>query len=98
MFFANAEHIAEKMRRLADEAKPKVVAIDLSAVPDLEYTALKALLEAEKRQRDRGICLWLVGLNPAVLRMVQKSSLGEILGRGALHFNLESAIAKFRAD
>jgi len=97
MFFANAEHIAEKMRRLADEAKPQIVAIDLSAVPDLEYTALKALQEAEKRQRDRGVHLWLVGLNPGVLRMVQKSPLAEVLGREALHFNLETAVARFQA-
>jgi sulfate permease, SulP family len=96
MFFANAEHIAEKMRRLADETKPKVVAIDLRAVPDLEYTALKALMEAERRQRDRGVRVWLVGLNPGVLRMVQKSPLGEILGREALHFNLEAVVAKFQ--
>ena len=97
MFFVNAEHIAEKMRRLADETKPKVVAIDLSGVPDLEYTALKALLEAEKRQRDRGVRFWLVGLNPGVLRMVQKSPLGEVLGREELYFNLEAVVAKFQA-
>jgi sulfate permease, SulP family len=97
IFFANAEHIAEKMRRLADEAKPKVVAIDLGAVPDLEYTALKALVEGEKRQRERGVRVWLVGLNPGVLRAVQKSPLGQALGREELHFNLEAAVAKFRA-
>ena len=97
IFFANAEYIAQKMRHLADEAKPKVVAIDLSAVPDLEYTALKALVEGEKRQRERGVRFWLVGLNPGVLRVVQKSPLGEVLGREELHFNLEAAVAKFRA-
>jgi len=97
IFFANAEHIAEKMRHLADEAKPRVVAIDLSAVHDLEYTALKALVEGEKRQRERGVRMWLVGLNPGVLRVVQKSPLGEVLGREELHFNLEAAVAKFRA-
>jgi len=95
IFFANAERIAEKMRHLADEAKPKVVAIDLSAVPDLEYTALKALVEGEKRQREGGVRMWLVGLNPGVLRVVQKSRLGEVLGREELHFNLEAAVAKF---
>jgi high affinity sulfate transporter 1 len=96
IFFANAEHIAEKMRHLANEAKPRVVAIDLSAVPDLEYTALKALVEAERRQREVGIRVWLVGLNPGVLRVVQKSPL-RVLGREELHFNLEAAVAKFRA-
>jgi SulP family sulfate permease len=97
IFFANAERIAEKMRHLADEANPRVVAIDLSAVPDLEYTALKALVEGEKRQRERGVRVWLVGLNPGVLRVVQKSPLGGVLGREELHFNLEAAVARFRA-
>jgi sulfate permease, SulP family len=97
LFFVNAEHIAEKVRRLIAEANPKVVAVDLSGVPDLEYTALKALSEGEKRQRDRGIFLWLVGLNPGVLRMVQKSTLGESLGREAMHFNLEVAVTKYLA-
>jgi sulfate permease, SulP family len=95
LFFANAEHIAEKMRRLIDEAKPEVVALDFSGVPDLEYTALKALSEGEKRQRERQVFLWLVGLNPGVLQVVQKSSLGDVLGREAMHFNLEVAVRKY---
>jgi sulfate permease, SulP family len=94
LFFANAEHIAEKMRRLIEEAKPNVVALDLSGVPDLEYTALKALSEAEKRQRARNVSVWLVGLNPGVLQVVQKSPLGEVLGRESMHFNLETAVQK----
>ena len=97
IFFANAELIAEKMRRLAEEAKPRVVAIDLSGVPDLEYTALKALMESERRQRNRGVRMWFVGLNPGVLRMIQKSPLGEVLGREELHFNLEAVVTKFQA-
>jgi MFS superfamily sulfate permease-like transporter len=97
VFFANAEHVAERLRQLITEANPKVVAIDLSAVFDLEYTALKALSEGEKRFRDRGVLLWLIGLNPGVLRTVQKSSLGGILGREAMHFNLEVTLAKYLA-
>jgi len=41
VFFANAERVGEKMRPLIAEAKPKVVALDLEGVFDLEYTALK---------------------------------------------------------
>src|SRR5262249_12110608 len=81
MFFANAERIGQKMRALAAEHKPKVVALDLAAVFDLEYTALKMLTEGEKRVREDGIEMWLVGLNPEVLEMVQRSPLGETLGR-----------------
>jgi sulfate permease, SulP family len=54
-------------------------------------------VEGEKRQRERGVRLWLVGLDPGVLRVVQKSPLGESLGREELHFNLEAAVAKFYA-
>jgi sulfate permease, SulP family len=95
VFFANAEHITAKIRKLVNEAKPRMVVIDFSAVPDLEYTALKALTEAEKRQRDRGVLLWLAGLNPGVLHVIQKSELGEALGREAMHFNLEIAVTKY---
>jgi SulP family sulfate permease len=96
VFFANAERIAEKMRPLVAEAKPGVVALDLSGVFDLEYTALKMLTEAEKRQREHGVMLWLVGLNPEVLRVVQHSELGETLGRERMFFNLEWAVEAFQ--
>jgi SulP family sulfate permease len=95
VFFANAERIGQKIRALAGEKKPKVVAIDMSAVFDLEYTALKMLTEAEARNREQGTELWLVGLNPDVLAMVQRSSLGKTLGRERLVFNLEAAVARY---
>jgi anti-anti-sigma regulatory factor len=89
----------KKMKALGDkmEPKPKVMALDLSGVPDLEYTALKMLIEAEKRERQRGVSVWLVGLNPDVLSVIHRSSLGEVLGRERMHFNLEVAVAKYLA-
>jgi len=95
VFFANAERIGQKMRPLIAAAQPRVVLIDLRAVPDLEYTALKMLLEAEERQREAGISVWLVGANPEVLAVIQRSPLGERLGRERLLFNLETAVARF---
>ena len=70
--------------------------MDLSGVFDLEYTALKMLIEGEKRNREQGVALWLVGLNPDVLEVVQRSSLGQTLGRERMHFNLEVAVAKYQ--
>ena len=95
IFFVNAEHVAEKTKVLVEEAQPKVVALHLRGVPDLEYTALKMLIEGEKRFRQRGIAVWLVGMNPRVLEVIQKSQLGETLGRDAMLFNLEIAVAKY---
>jgi SulP family sulfate permease len=98
VFFANVGQIGQKMNSLADEAKPRVVAIDLSAVTDLEYTALKMLTAAVERQRQQGISFWLVGLNSGVLQVVQRSALSHLLGLDAFHFNLELAVAKFQTS
>jgi MFS superfamily sulfate permease-like transporter len=95
VFFANARRIGEKLRPLLDEAKPKVVALEMGGVPDLEYTALKTLIEAERSHRDRGVLLWLVALNPDVLAVIQNSSLGRILGRDRMYFSLELAVDKY---
>jgi MFS superfamily sulfate permease-like transporter len=95
IFFANAERVGQKMQAFVDEAKPRVVAVDMSAVFDLEYTALKMLAAGEKRIREKEISLWLCGLSPEVLAMVQRSPLAE-LGRERLLFNLETAVERYR--
>ena len=97
LFFANAQHVGEQLWPLLDDAQPRVLALDLSAVPDIEYSALKMLTEGEEQLRDRGIALWLVALNPEVLRMVQRSPLGETLGRERLVFTLQAAVERFLA-
>jgi SulP family sulfate permease len=94
VFFVNAEHIAQKIRTSIEEINTTIVALDLSGVPDLEYTALKMLIDAEKRQRDHGVRVWLIGMNPHVFEVVQRSHLGEVLRRDDMHFNLEIAVAK----
>jgi sulfate permease, SulP family len=95
LFFANAERVSQKIQPLITEARPQVVALDLSAVFDLEYTALKMLAEAEAREREMGITMWLVGLNPGVLAMVRRSPLGQVLGADRLLFNLEQAVTHY---
>jgi len=98
VFFVNAERIAEKIRPLLNDARPKVVVVDLSGVFDLEYSALKMLTEAEQRWRETGVMLWLAGLSPDVLAVVRRSPLGDALGAERLLFNLETAVAKYQAQ
>jgi MFS superfamily sulfate permease-like transporter len=95
LFFANARRVADKLRPLTEQARPSVVVLDCSAVIDIEYTALKMLTEAEVKLRDEGIALWLAALNPEVFTVVQRSKLGETLGRERMHFNLETAVERF---
>ena len=96
IFFANAQRVGEEMRRLAEEAKPKVLLIDGSALTDLEYTALNMLAEGEERLRKEGTMLWLAALNPKVLEVIQKSRVGQALGRDRMFFNVEAAVEAFQ--
>lgn len=97
VFFLNAEQIAEKMQALITQAKPRVVAIDMQGVIDLEYSALKMLTEAEQRRRESGISLWLVEMSSTVLATVQRAPLGKSLGRDGMFYSLEIAVEKYRA-
>jgi SulP family sulfate permease len=97
VFFLNAAKIGERIRAFVEQEKPQVIALDLSAVPDLEYTALKMLMEGEQDMRDLGIEVWLVGLNPNVWNVIQRSSLFTTLGRERTHFSLELAVSKHLA-
>ncbi|HEX9167298.1 MAG TPA: SulP family inorganic anion transporter [Gemmatimonadales bacterium] len=98
IFFLNAARIGMKIQALLKETRPDTVILDMRGVFDLEYTALKALTEAEERMRQRGVRVWLVGLAPSVLAMVQRSPLGRTLGREGMHFNLELAVQKYLAS
>ena len=96
VFFLNAGRIAERIGPLIAEAGAKVVVLDLSAVFDLEYSALKMLIEGEARQRAAGVMVWLSGLTPDVYASIQRSALGKTLGRERLVYNLEIAVDRYR--
>lgn len=95
-FFLNAQRIGDKMSHLISTTQPAVVILDGRALFDIEYTALKMLIEAEENLRSRGITLWLSSLNPQVLKTVQQSPLGDTLGRARMFFNLQSAVAHYQ--
>jgi MFS superfamily sulfate permease-like transporter len=95
LFFANAQRVADLMRPLIQQAKPSVVLLDCSAIPDIEYSALKMMIEGEENQREAGIHLWLAALNPEPLAVVQRSKLGQTLGRERMFFNVQAAVEAY---
>ena len=97
LFFVNAQNVAEQIEALVTQYKPRVVALDMSRVPDIEYSALQALMEREERATERGAIVWLVGLNPGVLEVVRNSGLAERLGRERMLFNARAAIERYQA-
>jgi high affinity sulfate transporter 1 len=97
LFFANAEAVADRIHGFVEEYKPRVLTLDMSRVPDIEYSALQAMIEADKRASERGAVVWLAGLNPGVLEVVRNAGLEERMGRERMLFNARAAIAKYQA-
>jgi SulP family sulfate permease len=95
IFFANAQRVGDQLWPLIEAAQPRVLAFDFSAVFDIDYSALKMLIEGEERLRERGILLWLVGLKPEALSMIQRSALGTTRGRERMLFNLQAAVERY---
>ena len=97
LFFVNAQDVAQRIDVLVAQHKPRVLALDMSRVPDIEYSALQALMEGEKRATERGAVVWLVALNPGVLEVVRKAGLDQRLGRERMLFNARAAIERYQA-
>lgn len=97
LFFANFQHVGDQLMSLIERNQPQILALDCSAIPDIEYSALKLLIEAEERLRAQGILLWVVRLNPEARQMVERSPLWETLGRERLFPNMEAAAEAYRA-
>ena len=97
LYFVNAQNVAEQISALVAQYKPRVLALDMSRVSDIEYSALQALIEGEERATERGAIVWLVGLNPGVLEVVRNSGLAERLGSERMLFNARAAIERYQA-
>ena len=95
LHFANAHYVGDQLRALVEAHKPRVLAFDMRAIPDIEFTALKGLMEGERQMREAGTTLWLVALNPAVLSAVNRTPLGPLLGRERMFMSLSQAVEVF---
>ena len=98
MTFASAPQVRERLAKLIQEAHPRVVILECSAIPDLEYTALRALTQAQEKLREAGISLWLSALNPHALEVVRRSPLGHAVGAEHIFFNLRDAVAAYESS
>ena len=96
IYFANAPRLGHEMRALIAEFTPRVLVLDLSAVPDMEYTALMMLTDGEEQVREAGTLIALVAMNPYVLELIRRSPLWERLGHERMLFTLDQAVERFQ--
>jgi high affinity sulfate transporter 1 len=106
IYFGNSQTVVDRMIGLINQYHPRVVVFDMSAIFDIEYTALKALTEIDDRLTKAGTTFWLCGLNPEVLKVLARSALGQRMdedgrlaeghiGKGRLFHNPQEAVLAF---
>lgn len=96
--FASAEHAADRIKPLVEQSKARVIALDCSAILDIEYTALAALAAAEQRLRERGVTLWLAGVNPGLMPVLARSPLAAAADPSRLFADLHKVIDAWQRD
>ena len=96
LFFANAQEVGDQIRALVAKYRPRVLALDMSRVFDIEYSALQMLVEGERRATEEGATLWLADLSPDVMECVKASGLADRLGRERLFFNARAVIRHYQ--
>jgi SulP family sulfate permease len=107
LFFANARRVFDHIAALAADHRPppRVVLVDLSAVNDLEITALERLADQAEELHRQGGALWAAAPSERPAEMLRRA--GELLGRTDLQADtgrlglrvfpsLEEAIAAYQ--
>jgi SulP family sulfate permease len=98
LYFANARFVRDRVRAaLRTQAPPpQVVLLDLSAVPDLDTTALDTLGELDEELCGGGVALWVAALNTLPREVFRRSGLERSFEER--HFaDLEAAVMAFQA-
>ena len=97
LFFVNAQNVADQIVALIAQHQPRVLVLDMSRVPDMEYSALQALMEGEKRATERGVVVWLAGPQSQRTRERAACRARPAAGRERMLFNAREAIERFQA-
>ena len=81
LFFANARRVVDRIAEIAAEQRPplRVVLLDLSAVNDLEITALERLGDLAEDLHGQARALWIAAPSQRPLEMLRRTA--ELLGR-----------------
>ncbi|MCO5064992.1 MAG: SulP family inorganic anion transporter [Rhizobiaceae bacterium] len=98
IFFLNAQQVGDQIQAAISTYSPRVVVLDLSSAVDIEYSALQMLAEGSQRLTERGVRLWLAGLNPAVLDYIRASTLPDMLGPNTMYHNAEAALHAYESS
>jgi SulP family sulfate permease len=92
LFFGAAESAMDAFKAIG--VRPKVLILDLSAVPAMDVTGLVALESALARLKQQKVLAIIAGLRPQPAQVLRKAGIGEEQGRLLLSETLDAAAAR----
>jgi MFS superfamily sulfate permease-like transporter len=99
IYFANVERVNNRILELtqAAQAPVKIMLLDASSVSDLEFTVLDTLIRFSQEMEGYGVTMWVAGLNPKPLEMMQKFILNPLLRSERLFPTVGEAVNAYLA-
>ena len=97
LYYANAESFKEEVLCLVGEASPKatVLALESSAIGDIDYTAADMLRRLVQALRDRGVTFAVVGMEDHPLEELTTSKLVDLIGEKNIYAGLRDLIGEY---
>ena len=99
LFFANAESVGDDVYAAATESEPpaRAVVLDLESTNDIDVPACDALTALAERLHGSGIRLALARVHPTVLDLLERTGVGDAVGRDLVFGRVEDAVEAFES-
>jgi anti-anti-sigma factor len=99
LFFANASHLEEQIRRRRLRKKElKHIIIAAAAINDIDASGQETLALIVERVRSAGIDISLAGVNRAVMQVLERTHLLAKIGTDHIYPSMEQAISAIHAQ
>ena len=73
LYFGNSQRVTDHLSRMVDEAptRPRTLLLDLSAVPQIDSTAVEVFADLSERLEAEGTEMWLAAMTTSVLEVAK---------------------------
>jgi sulfate permease, SulP family len=99
LYFGNSQRIFDRVAELVVEARPqpRVLVLDMSAVPDIDTTAIIVARERATNLRDAGTDMWVAGLTERALRIAKRTPRwAALVAAEEVYPSVDAAVEAFR--
>jgi MFS superfamily sulfate permease-like transporter len=99
LFYANANHFSEEIRKLVNETNPKLnwLVIDASALTNIDYSAGRMLRDLQQDLSKQNVVLAFARVDNSLLNEFDRMELTKCIGREYLFFSRSSCILAYRS-